>query len=452
MKKFFALMSFISISTTFFPINVQAETPKSSMPKAIRLTPPAPRISDTERQNELAARRARVLAEMKDNSVLILMSSTPKVYTNDVDFLYRQENNLYYLTNLKQQHATLVLTKSGGTTAEFLFIPKRNPQFETWNGHMYSTEEVTAISGIRNIVDASEYENFFNLLKNKQSFTSKTGSFSFTPAAENLYLLTPVKEFETNDTREYQREWDLARSLSKISTDEKTKDIRYEKTGNYQIVSANPIFTKLRAIKSPYEIRMMQHAIDISTEAHMRAMATGKQVKWEYETQAEIEYVFRRRNADYWGYPSIVGCGPNATTLHYVESQGEVKPGNLILIDVGAEYDHLTADITRTFPANGKFTKEQAEIYQIVYDAQESAAKTMKPGGKFADPNIADSRDAAIVRLVHARSGSLARHERPRCRRRRKHGFSTRHDYDQRARNLYPRRRAQLFRHVETRC
>jgi len=134
---------------------------------------------------------------------------------------------------------------------------------------------------------------------------------------------------------------------------------------------------------------MIQHAIDISTEAHMRAMATSRQIKWEYETQAEIEYVFRRRNADYWGYPSIVGCGPNATTLHYEVSQGEVKPGTLMLIDVGAEYDHLTADVTRTYPVNGKFTKEQAEIYQIVYDAQEAAAKTMKPGGKFADPDAA---------------------------------------------------------------
>lgn len=413
MKKFFALVSFISISTTAFTFNIQAETPKTAAPPtAIRLTPPAPKITDSERQRELAARRARVFAEMKDNSVMILMSAAPKVYTNDVDFLYRQENNLYYLTNLKQQNATLVLVKSGGATQEFLFIPKRNPQFETWNGHMYSVEEAANISGIKTILEASEFEDrkdpqggtvtkgFFTLFKEKQPFASKNG-FSVTPSAENLYLLTPLREFETNDTREYQREWDLAKSLSNISTDEKTREVVYGKTGNYQVISANPIFTKLRAIKSPYEIRMMQHAIDISTEAHMRAMATIRQVKWEYETQAEIEYVFRRRNADYWGYPSIVGCGPNATTLHYVESQGEVKPGTLMLIDVGAEYDHITADITRTFPANGKFSKEQAEIYKIVYDAQESAAAAMKPGGKFADPNVASRKtvEEGLVKL-----------------------------------------------------
>ncbi|HEY8560725.1 MAG TPA: aminopeptidase P family protein [Pyrinomonadaceae bacterium] len=413
MKKFFALVSFISISTTVFPFNAKAETPKPEPPSAIRPTPPAPKISDAERQKELAARRARVLSEMKDNSVMILMSAAPKVYTNDVDFLYRQENNLYYLTNLKQPNATLVLVKSGGATQEFLFVPKRNPQFETWNGHMYSAEEVAAISGIKNIIEASEFEDrkdpkdgkitkgFFTLFKEKQPFAAKSGGFSFTPNAENLYLLTPEIGYETQDTREYQREWDLAQNLSKATLVNDASPVKYEKTGPYQIVSANSLFEKLRSIKSPYEIRMMQHAIDISTEAHMRAMATVKQVKWEYETQAEIEYVFRRRNADYWGYPSIVGCGPNATTLHYVESQGEVKPGTLMLIDVGAEYDHITADITRTFPANGKFTKEQAEIYQIVYDAQETAAAAMKPGRKFSEPNQASRKtvEEGLVKL-----------------------------------------------------
>lgn len=402
LRKFFTTLSLAAFSVSALS-GVSADTPKSSAPKAIRQTPPAPKITDAERRTELAARRARVFAEMKDNSVMILMSAAPKVYTNDVDFLYRQENNLYYLTNLKQQNATLVLVKSGGATQEFLFIPKRNPQFETWNGHMYSTEEAANISGIETILDSSEFEDrkdlkgeilskgFFTLFKEKQSFTAKNG-FSFAPSAENLYLMTPVKEFQTDDTREYQREWDLAQKFSRISTDEKSRDVVYTKTGNYQIISASPIFTKLRLIKSPYEIRMMQHAVDISTEAHMRAMATIKQVRWEYETQAEIEYVFRRRNADYWGYPSIVGCGPNATTLHYEESQSEVKPGSLMLIDVGAEYDHMTADVTRTFPVSGKFSKEQAEIYQIVYAAQETAAAAMKPGGKFFEPNQASRK------------------------------------------------------------
>lgn len=126
----------------------------------------------------------------------------------------------------------------------------------------------------------------------------------------------------------------------------------------------------------------------------MRAMAAAAKAHMEYEVQAEVEYTFRRRNADYWGYPSIVGCGPNATTLHYEESEGPVKPGQLLLMDVGAEYDHYTADVTRTFPVNGKFSNEQADIYRIVYAAQEAAAAAAKPGATMRD--LSDAANAVI--------------------------------------------------------
>jgi len=133
----------------------------------------------------------------------------------------------------------------------------------------------------------------------------------------------------------------------------------------------------------------MQHAIDISTEAHERAWAAAANAKWEYEVDAEVAYTFKLRNADNWGYPDIVGCGPNATTLHYEESQGPVKMGQLLLMDVGAEYDHYSADVTRTFPVNGTFSPEQAGVYQIVYDAQEAAAKAARPGANLSDVNRA---------------------------------------------------------------
>jgi Xaa-Pro aminopeptidase len=110
----------------------------------------------------------------------------------------------------------------------------------------------------------------------------------------------------------------------------------------------------------------MRHAIAITNEAHTRSMAMAGTAKWEYEVQAEVEYTFRRRGADYWGFPSIVGCGANGTTLHYQVPSGVVTQGDLITLDIGAEYEHYTADVTRTFPVNGKFTREQKEIYQIV--------------------------------------------------------------------------------------
>src|SRR6185437_75705 len=153
----------------------------------------------------------------------------------------------------------------------------------------------------------------------------------------------------------------------------------------FSIKNVWPIFVEMRLKKSPMELRLLQHAIDISTEAHERAWTIAGEAKWEYEVDAVMAYTFKLRNADSWGYPDIVGSGANATTLHYEESQGPVRPNDLILMDCGAEYEHYSADVTRTFPANGKFSPAQAQLYQVVYDAQEAAAKAARPGATLSD-------------------------------------------------------------------
>lgn len=369
MKKFLLLFSLLIFS--FSAVSLKAETNDKTAPSAISVAPPAPQFSDAERQAELSKRRAKVLDSMVENSMLILFSPEPKNYTGDVDFLYRQENNLYYLTNLKQKGATLVLVKNGTGNKEVLFLPKRNPAAEIWNGRMYSNEEAMTVSGLKTLVDATELKNFLQAVKDKKAFTSKDGA-NVLNAAEILYLLLPNDGNDSDGKAEYRKEAEFSQNLE-----------------GYKIENARPIFDKLRLIKSPLEIKFLQHAIDITTEAQERAMAIAGQAKWEYEVQAEVEYTFRRRNADYWGYPSIVGSGANATTLHYEEAQSAVKSGDLILMDVGAEYEHYTADVTRTFPVSGKFSKEQAEIYRAVYDAQEAAAQTIKPGAIFNAPENA---------------------------------------------------------------
>ncbi len=370
-------------------------------PTVIPVTPPAPQFTDAERQAELARRRTAVLNEMSPNSMLIIWSATPRNYAGDVDFMYRQENNHYYLSSLRQKNSTLVLFKTATGSKEYLFLPNRNPQFETWNGKMYSNQEATRLSGIKTIFDAVELESFLQSLKTKKPFLSKSG-LEISHKIENLYLLLPDSEFDAEGLAEFNKEWDFSKSLvippkpakTPIKTTRSSKKlptnqiIEAPKTV-YNLLNARPIFDELRLVKSPYEIKILQHAVDISSEAQMRVMGIVGRAKWEYEVQAEVEYTFRRRNADYWGYPSIVGCGPNATTLHYEESQSQIKPGELLLMDVGAEYDHYTADVTRTFPVNGKFTKAQADIYQIVYDAQEAAAKTIKPGSTVEDASQA---------------------------------------------------------------
>jgi Xaa-Pro aminopeptidase len=352
------LFAAILVFATFAATAQTAQSP-------ILPAPPAPQFSETERQSELAARRKAVISAMKDKSILLLFSAEPRIYTGDVDYTFRQENNLYYLTALKKAGSVLVIAKSGDTIREAIFLPDRNPAQEMWTGKMYSQEDAQKLSGIKSIISASETSDLLNAIRKGSAFRSSDSSFEIPAGMENLYLLLPTQPSGENGG-EYRREAAFAASVSSL-----------------KIENAAPIFAELRQIKSVYEIKLLQHAIDITTEAIMRSMATARKAKWEYEVQAETEFTFRRRNADFWGYPSIVGCGPNATILHYEEAQGPVRSGDLLLMDVGAEYDHYTADVTRTFPVSGKFTREQAEIYQIVFDAQEAVARTAKPGVRF---------------------------------------------------------------------
>ncbi|HKR22173.1 MAG TPA: aminopeptidase P family protein [Pyrinomonadaceae bacterium] len=374
-------------------VSVRATNERRTAPN-VKMAPPAPVFTDKERVAELVQRRERVGQSVGPNSLLILFSSEPRVYAYDVDYPYRQENNLYYLTNLKQKGATLVLLPGNTKYKEILFLPRRNPAMETWTGHMYSAQEAHQLSGVREIWQSSEFDPFIKALRNRQPYRPKPenifmsdlpldmplsndngfGSL-FDAAAKNeagVFMLMPGEA----ESREYRPEQRFAGEWSKTAS-------------GYGIRNAWPIFTAMRLVKSPMELRLLQHAIDISIEAHQRSWVAAATAKWEYEVDAEVAYTFKLRNADNWGYPDIVGCGPNATTLHYVESQGPVKSGELLLMDVGAEYDHYTADITRTFPVNGKFSPAQAAVYQIVYDAQEAVAKASRPGATLSDVNRA---------------------------------------------------------------
>lgn len=387
-KVFGLLTTAVAIVLIVSPFANSTSASRAAEPPVIRITPPAPVFDNAKRVEELAGRRKRVAESIGTKSILIMFSAEPRVYAYDVDYHYRQENNLFYLTHLNQKRATLVLMPGNTALPEVLFLPRRSPLAETWTGHMYSPQEATQLSGVKEIWDANEFGPFISALSKREPYRPKpenvllstSGSGSSSPigfdslfgAAENkapaLYLLNFPREGESREYRQEQRfaaEW-------------------MKSTAGFTIQNASPIFTQMRLRKSAMELEVMQHAINISIEAHQRAQAFASQAKWEYEVDAQVLYTFKLRNADNWGYPNIVGCGPNATTLHYQESQGPVKPGQLLLMDVGAEYQHYTADVTRTFPVSGKFTKEQAEIYQIVYDAQEAAARATKPGASLS--------------------------------------------------------------------
>ncbi|MCA1632992.1 MAG: aminopeptidase P family protein [Acidobacteria bacterium] len=434
----------------------------ASEPPAIRESPPAPVFRDEERLAELAARRARVAEQIGPKSILVMFSGEPRVYTNDVSYEFRQENNLFYLTHLKQQGATLVLLPGNPGLREVLFLPRRNPAAETWTGHMYSAEEARRISGVSEIWEAKEFQPFMQSVRTRRAYrpqaegvllsaseaagaaqpvtppvpksdqtpaaanaatpanpvnsnsparlvtqnattpvaapvaaSAATATTSAQPAPANasnvptgfeslysamqqndaaLYLLLPGGD----DSREFRQEQEFAAQWARAAT-------------GLNVRTAWPIFAEMRMRKSLSEMRLLQHAVDISIEGHQRAQAVAPTAKWEYEVEAEIDYTFRRRNADNWGYPNIVGCGPNATTLHYEESQGRVGANELILIDSGAEYEHYTADVTRTFPANGRFSPAQSEIYNVVLAAQEASFRVIRPGIVLSDVHKASA-------------------------------------------------------------
>ncbi len=372
-----------------------------------QIAPPPPKVAEIDRLTELRGRRQEVMRRMGAHSLMVLFSADPRVYTNDVDYHYRQENNLYYLTGIKQQGATLVLIPGAKTTREILFIPERNPWSETWNGRMMSFEDARIRSGIEEVWETGMLKPFLAFIAPRAEEAIAKGG-SLTKPAESvaapwredfqslidavksdqseIYLLTP----SGRDLREYRQEHEFANQISSA-------------TAGLKVKSAHPIFAEMRLRKSPWELKLMQHAVDISSEAFHRVYAVAAPAMYEYEVQAEFEYTFRRRNADNWGYPCIVGAGFNATTLHYITSQDRLDDGSLLLMDCAAEYDHYTADITRTLPISGKFSKEQAEIYRIVYEAQQESFKAVRPGN-----TVNTRRDPKILPTsVHGRSAEV---------------------------------------------
>lgn len=174
-----------------------------------------------------------------------------------------------------------------------------------------------------------------------------------------------------------------------------------ERFFGFAVLDATPLLWELRQVKTPYEQGIMRKSVAISSEAHKAGMREAAPGKFEYEVEAAIEHVYLRSGAMSWGYPSIVGSGPNATILHYNKSNRRMERGDLLLVDAAANYEGYTGDITRTYPVDGKFTPPQREIYEIVLAAQEAGIAAAKAGNQFSDIQAAcdDVLRAGLKRL-----------------------------------------------------
>jgi Xaa-Pro aminopeptidase len=333
--------------------------------------------ADAELKSDLAKRRAAVASKIGDKAMLIVFSAPERPKTGDVSYEYRQSNNLYYLTGITQSETTFVMMPGNATRKEIIFAKDRDPAAETWTGKILSKEEVQEISGVQTVFSSTEFETFMETILNLR------------PYAVSRYVLTQEYDKFFDALRNSQANIYLVfegETLSGPKTEEAEFSGRIrDRFSGFAVRNAWPILTELRQVKSAYEIKMLKEAIDITGDGLLLAIKTAKPGAWEYEIEAVLEETYKRRNAFDWGFPSIIASGPNATTLHYESSQRQMQSGDLLLMDVGAEFNFYTADITRTIPVNGKFTPEQADVYNIVLQAQEAAMKAIKPGVVLPD-------------------------------------------------------------------
>jgi Xaa-Pro aminopeptidase len=325
-----------------------------------------PELPGMGRPVDIAATTARRLALLKRigrGAVLIPAAHERNIerdYVQDNDF--RQDNTFYYFTELETQDAWLLLTARGPDSLEtVLFLPPRTPSQERWTGLRLGPDSVAMrLSGITNVMPLDSLDRRLQRLR--------SGGPVYVPMGPN--------------TREEKRIGDAAFSGA---------DVR----------NLLPIVDSMRVVKDSDEIARLRRAVNISVAGHIAAMRAARPGMYEYQLEAVLEDGFRSNGADRLGYPSIVGSGPNSTTLHYDVNRRKTENGDLVVIDAAAEWGQYTADVTRTFPVNGRFTPRQKAIYDLVLGAQQAAFDSVRPGTTMRQ------LDAIARRYMHDHSGTL---------------------------------------------
>ena len=323
-------------------------------------------------QDDLQARRAKAMERLGPDTLAIFWSAPTRVYSGDVDYEYRQESNLLYLTGIDQPDTILVLMPGNTTRREVLFIREADARREHWEGHSLTTEEATAQSGVATVMTADRFDAFVAAMFSKRAMGAAQGEYEkfFSALTDGRARLSMLLEPQTSLTASPGPVRQFGANLK-------------ERFFGFAVQDATPILWDLRQIKTPYEQAVMRKSLAISNEAHKAGMREAAPGKFEYEVEAAIEHVYLRSGAMSWGYPSIVGSGPNATILHYNKSSRRMEQGDLLLVDAAANYEGYTGDITRTYPVSGTFTPTQRDIYEIVLAAQEAGIAAAKAGNRF---------------------------------------------------------------------
>jgi Xaa-Pro aminopeptidase len=331
---------------------------------------------------EYQSRRARLAKALGSDAVFIAFSHEPARRTGDVDWPFRQEDNLLYLTGMNDPETTLVLLPGERDRQEIVFAADRDPLNERWTGRIASKEEVAAATGVRDVVSPRRFNAFVEALFKGTGNPSgdRTPSSYYTPPVSpsflaafragraNVWLILEDRGSRGALTREQRFAAELRARFPEV-----------------KIRDAAPLLLAMREVKSPSEIALIQRAVDVTVEAQKAAMARVLTATRENEVQATIEYTFRNLGACCWAFPSIVAAGRNATTLHYESDNDAIVRDGLLLTDIGAEVEGYGADVTRTYPADGTFSADQRAIYAAVLAAQNETLPLMRPGHTFIE-------------------------------------------------------------------
>ena len=310
------------------------------------------------------ARREKFLGLLPPKSIAVLRSAPLRTMTNDVEYLYRQNSDFYYLTGIDEDDVTAVFLPSAPDHLRYvLFLRPRDLRREAWQGARVGPDEAVKVYGADAAYPLSE-------------FSSKMRTFdrtTFTPGGylagiEDLYLYDGGDE---EWSVKFRAEFDPLKSErgSSLST----------------LVDARSIIHEMRLIKDEEELRFLRRAAAISAQGHVRAMGAAAPGKYEFEVQQALDGYCYANGARRMAYPSIVGSGPNSCILHYDQSSRQMKDGEVLLNDSGTEVGEYATDITRTYPVNGRFSPEQRAIYEIVLAAQTAAMALVKPGATHED-------------------------------------------------------------------
>ncbi len=325
-----------------------------------------PDIDDELTSDFFVKNRQRLRDIMPDSSLVLIFSASQKTKSNDIDFRFHQDPDFFYFTGIKEANSMLLILKDsamidGVITNEVLFVETKDYKKEQWTGRMLGIDGAMGASGVELV---------------QPNITFKTLKLPWYQV--NTALCNKHQVIE-RDNKEHPG--DLM-SLSKHFY-AKAERAGYEPKYN----EAEELFAFMRQRKSGEEIRMLEQAIDITCKAQQSAMLAIAPGMTEYQIEALITYTFRSKGAEGEAFPSVVASGENGGIMHYTANSSLLIPGDLVIMDIGAQYRGYSADVTRTVPVSGRFTEEQAIIYQIVLDAQTVAIRYATPGYKFWTPH-----------------------------------------------------------------